>query len=290
MSDPRQRPLGRRTFLRIVGSTGAAGVAAGCSSKPVVQKIVPYLVPPEDVVPGTPLFYRTSCRECSAGCGVTARTREGRAVKLEGNPDDPIGRGALCARGQAAIQALYHPERFAGPMRRGADGALAAITWNEAEDEVVKAIAAAAAKGPGRVRMLTRLEPGASGAVQRAFLSAAGARPRDRIVLDLLDPAPLRAAGDALFGRSELPMFDLAAASSVVALGADFLESWLSPVELARRRGASAPAARGPGSPGSGHASRSRGCRPTAGSAPGVAASRRWRSGSCAGSSTRATP
>jgi molybdopterin-containing oxidoreductase family iron-sulfur binding subunit len=235
VSDQSQRPLGRRTFLEIVAGSGAASLAAGCSPRPAIQRIVPYLAPPPDVVPGTPLFYRTACRECPAGCGVTARTREGRVVKLEGNPDDPIGRGALCARGQAALQALYHPERFRAPLRRGADGRPAETTWDEAGATLAQAIGAAAAKGPGRVRMLTRLEPGATGAVQRAFLVAAGGRPRDRVVLEPLDPAPLRAASEALFGRAELPVHDLSQARAVVALGADFLEAWRSPVELSRQ-------------------------------------------------------
>jgi anaerobic selenocysteine-containing dehydrogenase/Fe-S-cluster-containing dehydrogenase component len=235
MTDRTQGPLGRRTFLAIVGGGGAAAVAGGCSPRPALERIVPYLAPPQDVVPGTPLFYRTACRECPAGCGVTARSREGRVVKLEGNPEDPVGRGALCARGQAALQALYHPERFQGPLRRGADGKLARASWDEAEAALAEAIAAAAAKGPGRVRLLTRLEPGATGAVQRAFLAAAGGRPRDRVVLEPLEPAPLRAASAALFGRDELPAFELSGARAVVALGADFLEAWRSPVELARQ-------------------------------------------------------
>ena len=81
-SDPHDLPLNRRDFLKLAG---AAGVAAGCSPRAATQKVIPFVVPPEDIVPGTPLYYRTACRECPAGCGVTARTREGRAVKLEGN-------------------------------------------------------------------------------------------------------------------------------------------------------------------------------------------------------------
>jgi molybdopterin-containing oxidoreductase family iron-sulfur binding subunit len=231
MSDPSQRALSRRTFLRILGATG---VAAGCSPKAATERLVPWVVAPEEIVPGRPVFYRTACRECAAGCGVTARTREGRVVKLEGNPEDPVGRGALCARGQAAVQALYHPERFKGPLRRGKDGATAPIAWDEAEDTVAHAIAAAQARGSGRVRLLTRLEPGATGAVQRAFVKGA-ARPEDRVVLEPLDPAPLRSAGEALFGVAELPVIDLSGARSVVALGAELVESWVSPVELARQ-------------------------------------------------------
>src|SRR5512143_372361 len=140
MSDSPTGGMPRRSFLKIAA---AAGVAAGCSPKAATQKLVPLLVPADDIVPGEPLYYRTVCRECPAGCGVTARTREGRAVKLEGNPEDPIGRGALCARGQASIQALYHPERFKGPQRRGLDGKLQPFTWDEVEERLARAIAAA---------------------------------------------------------------------------------------------------------------------------------------------------
>src|SRR6266568_5524982 len=183
---------------------GVAGIAAGCSPKAATQKLIPYLIPPQDIIPGTPLYYRTVCRECPASCGVTARTREGRAVKLEGNPEDPIGGGALCARGQAALQALYHPERFRGPQRRTPGGQLAPISWETGEDELAQALSAAAAKGPGRIRFLSRLEPGSAGALQREFMRSLGARPRDRLILEPLDPAPLRAAGHALFGAAEL--------------------------------------------------------------------------------------
>ncbi len=232
MPDRTDPGLGRRTFLKLAG---AAGAAAGCSPRAATQKLVPYLVPPEEIVPGTPLYYRTVCRECPASCGVTARTREGRVVKLEGNPEDPIGRGTLCARGQAAVQALYAPDRLKGPMRRGEAGRLAPISWDEAEDQVAQALVAARSKGPGAIRMLTRAEPGSAGAMQQAFMRALGTRPSDRIVLEPLDPAPLRSANEALFGRAELPVYDLGPARTVVAFGADFLETWLSPVELTRQ-------------------------------------------------------
>ncbi len=232
MSDPGARDYGRRTFLKIAG---AAGVVAGCSPRAATQKLIPFLVPPEDIVPGTPLYYRTVCRECPAACGVTARTREGRVVKLEGNPEDPIGRGALCARGQASLQSLYAPDRFRGPMQRGPDGKLAPLPWDAAEDRLAQAIAAARSRGPGTVRMITRSEPGSAGSLQDAFMRAIGARDGDRVVLEPFDPAPLRAAGDALFGRAEIPAYDLEAARSVVSFGADFLETWISPVEYTRQ-------------------------------------------------------
>ena len=135
--DVSESGIGRRFFLRVLGATG---VAAGCSPAHAPEKLIPLLVPPENMVPGKPLQYRTVCRECSAGCGVTARSREGRVVKLEGNPEDPISGGALCARGQAAVQELYAPDRFRRPMMRGTDGQLVAVSWDAAIAKLAEAI------------------------------------------------------------------------------------------------------------------------------------------------------
>ena len=220
--------IGRRFFLRVLGATG---VAAGCSPAHAPEKLIPLLVPPENMVPGKALHYRTVCRECAAGCGVTARSREGRVVKLEGNPEEPISGGALCARGQAAVQTLYSPDRFRGPQLRGADGKLAPISWDAAIARLAEAAKAAA---PGRVRMVTRSEPGSAGAVQRAFLGAVGSAPEHRVVIEARDPSALRGACETLYGRAELPAYDLSAARAVAAFGADFAETWVSPVELAR--------------------------------------------------------
>jgi anaerobic selenocysteine-containing dehydrogenase/Fe-S-cluster-containing dehydrogenase component len=234
MSDEPTNGMNRRTFLKVAGAAGAAAAAA-CSSPPAPQKLIPYLVPPEEIIPGMPLFYRTACRECAAGCGVTARTRDGRVIKLEGNPDDPISRGALCARGQAALQGLYAPDRFKGPMRRTAAGALESVSWDDGLAALATSLGAAMAKpSAGGVRMLTRAEPGSTGALQREFMAKLGASPAQRVVLDPFDFVSLREAGRILFGRAELPAFDLRAARTVVSFGAEFLETWLSPVEHAR--------------------------------------------------------
>src|SRR3989442_7055730 len=118
----------RRDFFKIVTATAAAATT-GC--RPAAEQILPLVVPNEQIVPGVASWFATVCRECPAGCGVIARNRDGRVVKLEGNPDHPVNSDALCSRGQAALQNLYHPDRFAGPQRR--DGAaLKSIGWDEA--------------------------------------------------------------------------------------------------------------------------------------------------------------
>ena len=115
--DPLVEHVGRRTFLKLLGAAAPAVAASACSSVPP-ERIIPYVVPPEDDVPGVATWYASSCGECPAGCGTRVRTREGRAVKIEGNPEHPINRGRLCIRGQAALQGLYNPDRLRGAHRR----------------------------------------------------------------------------------------------------------------------------------------------------------------------------
>src|SRR5436190_11418867 len=125
--------LDRRRFLKVLGVTGAGAAAASCGIGPEpTERLIPYLVQPEDQVPGVATYYATTCRECAAGCGVRVRVREGRAVKLEGNPDSPINRGRLCARGQAALQGLYNPDRISHPLVWNASGTFEAIDWDGA--------------------------------------------------------------------------------------------------------------------------------------------------------------
>src|SRR5438132_9810597 len=128
MSDQTKTPVKRRDFLKVVGASTAVA-AVGCSEH--TGKLIPYVSSPDQTVPGVSTYFATTCRECSAACGVLAETRDGRVIKLEGNPDHPLNRGALCARGQAAVQGLYNPDRIRAPMVKEG-GAWKTITWDDA--------------------------------------------------------------------------------------------------------------------------------------------------------------
>src|SRR5262245_4697138 len=134
----------RREFLKVLGATGAAATV-GCTSENV-GKLIPYVVSPDETVPGVSTYYATTCRECSAGCGLIAETRDGRVIKLEGNPEHPVNRGALCARGQAALQGLYNPDRFRGPMVKDG-GAWKPISWDNALTLVSQKLGEARSRG-----------------------------------------------------------------------------------------------------------------------------------------------
>src|SRR5205823_5501656 len=133
----------RRDFLKVLGVTGAAVTAAGCSED--AGKLIPYLVSPDQTVPGVSTYYATVCRECVAACGVISETRDGRSIKLEGNPEHPVNKGALCARGQSALQGLYNPDRFRSPMYLDG-GTWKAITWEAAIARLGAAVAGASPK------------------------------------------------------------------------------------------------------------------------------------------------
>jgi hypothetical protein len=101
----------RRDFLKVAGVSSAGAALVGCSTDEV-ERLIPYVTPPEEITPGVATWYSTVCGECPAGCGVWVKTREGRAIKLEGNPNHPISAGALCSRGHSSLQALYDPDRI----------------------------------------------------------------------------------------------------------------------------------------------------------------------------------
>src|SRR4029450_3816244 len=91
--------IDRRSFLKLAGVSAGAAAAAGCSDH--VEKLIPYVVQPGRLTPGNPVWYASTCRECAVGCGVHVKTREGRPIKLEGNPDHPANKERLRARAHA---------------------------------------------------------------------------------------------------------------------------------------------------------------------------------------------
>jgi len=111
--------ISRREFLKLAGMGAAASmVITGCgpASRYVVRE--PYAKMPEYTYNGQSTYYASTCRECPAGCGIVVRTFQGRALKIEGNDQNPVNLGKTCARGQASLQGLYNPDRIQNPVKR----------------------------------------------------------------------------------------------------------------------------------------------------------------------------
>ena len=215
--------LKRRDFFKVLGAGGAGATVAGCSTGEI-ERLIPYVTPPEEITPGVATWYASTCGECSSGCGVRVRTREGRAVMIEGNPDHPVSRGGLCSRGVSALQGLYNPDRLATPLRAGPNG-FEPISWDEASELLAERLSAG-----GRPLFLT----GTRGPTEQMLLGElAGSLNGRHVIHDALDDAALREAVNIAFGVSALPRYDIAAARFLVSFGADFLETWISPVTFA---------------------------------------------------------
>ena len=218
--------MNRRKFLKVLGVTGGgAAVLSGCSTDSA-EKILPYLVPPETELPGIATYYATTCRECPAGCGMHVRVRQGRAVKVEGNPNAPLNAGRLCGRGQVALQGLYNPDRIRSPLARGPDGTFAEISWDDALQRIAERLNTARGE---EIWFLSGNESGTFGELIREWLGAFGSS--NHLVYEPFGYEALRFANRRTFGIDAFPQYDFAAARYVISFGTDFLETWLNPVE-----------------------------------------------------------
>ena len=216
----------RRDFLKVLSVTGAATAAVGCTSGDV-EKLIPYLVSPDQTTPGVSNYYATTCRECAAGCGLIVEVRDGRAIKAEGNPQHPVNRGALCARGQSGLQGLYNPDRFRGPMKREGD-TLVATTWTEAMQTLATKLGEVKSRGQGaKVAVVNQHEQGSFPAFLDTVLGGYGIAPH--ISYDAEAPVAVAQANKVAYGAS-WPNIDFAAASLIVSFSADFLDGWGLPV------------------------------------------------------------
>ncbi len=218
--------LKRRTFLKTAALAAAGSLLPGCERE--THRLVPYVLPDDEIVPGVADWYASVCDECSAGCGVLVRVQEGRAKKVEGNPGHPVNGGKLCAKGLASVQGLYTPDRLRRPGqregRRG-EGTFIPIEWEEGLRRCAQALQ------DTRVPplMVTRPLSGTLARLLSDFMDSLGGR------LYFYAPdaeLPLHAAWHESVGDGVVPSHDLAQTDYLLSFGAPFLEHWLSPVAM----------------------------------------------------------
>jgi menaquinone reductase, molybdopterin-binding-like subunit len=217
----------RRDFLKLlaVSTTGAVlftGCKLGGYPETEFQKQSP-VEHPADIPFGRDNWYATALPAVGGGIGVIVRIFEGRAKKVEGNPDFPLNGGKTGARAQAIVQEVYHPDRIEGPMRRNGSG-FERISWSDAISEVSQLVANASSP-----LLVTEPISGAIARVAGEFAEAAGA---EHVVYEPDEYVVLRQAMQRVFGTERFPALDLANAGSIVSFGADFLHNWISPVQF----------------------------------------------------------
>lgn len=226
--------LGRRRFL---AGTGLVGLAAGCRpGKDPYAPQKPAVPIAAGVRPGSESFVLSTCGLCDAGCGIRVRVVDGRAVKIEGNPDSPVNRGGLCARGAAGLELLYHANRVRGPMRRhGRRGGnrWQPIAWDEAIAELGDRLGRlqATRQAPGLV--LIDGEPrGTTHALWSRFMAAMGSP--NHIGHGATGRAALLEPVRTMTGTAGVPGYDFERAGCVLLVGTGPLESSPQAIHLAR--------------------------------------------------------
>ncbi len=132
--------VSRRKFIALV-SASAALAAAGCSDYRGNGKIIPYRTKPEEITLGVPDYYASTYVENGQDYGILIKTREGRPIKVDGNPDHPASKGKTSAKAQAAILSLYDPERLQQPLRKNSSGILMKSTWQHIDNEISNKLA-----------------------------------------------------------------------------------------------------------------------------------------------------
>jgi molybdopterin-containing oxidoreductase family iron-sulfur binding subunit len=215
--------MSRKKFLALL-TASAAFAAAGCTGYRDKGEIVPYGKKPEEVTPGVANFYASTCTGCTQSCGVLIKTREGRPIKIDGNPDHPINRGAICARGQASVLNIYDPNRLRGPRRHGTP-----VSWKSAEEEIRAALA-----GARKIAVVTGTI--VSPTTRRVLDQFAAAYPAVRFyTLESVHDEPRRSAWERTYGNRSTPVIAWEKARVVVALESDFLGTEGNTPEQIRR-------------------------------------------------------
>jgi molybdopterin-containing oxidoreductase family iron-sulfur binding subunit len=226
--------LNRRTFLKLMGWSAAGTTLAGCDLPSTVtleegvEDVVSYLSPVEYAIPGVGVWYASTCLQCPSVCGIHGKVREGRALKLEGNPASPMNHGKLCQMGQASIQGHYNPDRLTRPLLNK-DGKLTPIGWDEAWQLILDKVGPVAGLSGERFAWMTGTVSGHQAVLLDSFMQSIGSG--HHFVHEVIAPSVLRAVQQDMLGEA-MPRMDLDNAKLIVSFGADFLGSWVAPLHF----------------------------------------------------------
>ena len=223
----------RRDFLKYLGfGLGAATVAAGCDIP--VRRAIPYVIKPDEIVPGVAVYYASSFVQGGDYCAILVKTREGRPIKFEGNPLSKVTMGGTSARAQASVLSLYDTSRLNGPYRIK-DGAIqrpakkteSGPSWVEIDKDILGKLTTAA-----RIRIVshTILSP----MTKKALADFKAKFPNTEVVMyDPVSSSGILQANQNSFNQAVIPNYHFDKAQVIVSFDADFLGTWISPIEYA---------------------------------------------------------
>lgn len=213
----------RRDFLKYFGFSISAVALAACNKTPV-KNAIPYIVKPENITPGIPNWYASTCNACAANCSILVKTREGRPIKIEGNAESPVFKGAVCGAGQASLLGMYDNERLRGPKSKGAE-----ISWEKIDSEIPAALA-----GAKSIALVTGTLNSPS--TNKAIAEFSAKYPQTKVIqYEAFSQGALAAATKQAYGVNAVPGYRFDLANVIVSFGADFLGTWISPAEYTKQ-------------------------------------------------------
>ena len=222
--------ISRRKFLALF-TASAAFAAAGCSDYRDKGAIVPYNKKPEEITPGVPNRYASTCTLCPNACGILIKTREGRPIKVDGNPDHPVSKGKICAKGQAGVLTLYDPERLKDPMVMSGGNATT-TSWQAVDEKIISELKANVSSGK-EIAIITHtiLSP----SQKKLFDDFMSAFPTAKVYsYELTNDSNQRNAFKKSYGTDAVPAVKLDEAKIILSLESDFLGNEGNAVEQAR--------------------------------------------------------
>lgn len=213
----------RRDFLKYVGfSVSAAALAASCEMP--VRKAIPYVMKPEEMTPGVPNYYASTFFDGADFCPILVKTRDGRPIKIEGNPESSITKGNTTARTQASVLSLYDKQRLQYASKSGNE-----ISWDQADQEVIAALEKANNSGKEILILSSSvLSPSTKSLVGEFANKYPTAK---HVAYDAISYSALAEAHANVFGMSAIPAYHFDKAEVIVSFSADFLGTWLNPAQ-----------------------------------------------------------
>ncbi len=215
---------GRRDFLKLLGFSVAAASLAACEAP--VKKAIPYLNKPDEISPSIANFYASTYFIDGEYCSILVKTREGRPIKIEGNKLSSVTKGGTGARTQASVLSLYDTERekYKEFLEAGS-----VIAMQEADTKIKGKLSASR-----NIRIVspTIISPSTKSVIAEFIAKYPGTR---HIMYDANSAYGILKANQESFGKAMIPSYNFDKAEVVVSFGADFLGTWLSPVEFARQ-------------------------------------------------------
>ncbi|MDN3669744.1 TAT-variant-translocated molybdopterin oxidoreductase [Echinicola jeungdonensis] len=212
----------RRDFLKLMGFSLAAASLAACEAP--VRKAIPYVNKPVDVHPSVPNYYASTFVSGGDYASIVVKTREGRPIKIDGNKLSPINQGGVNALVEASVLSLYDKQRLTAPYKGGQK-----TDWASIDKEVASKL-----KSAGNVKLVTNtiLSPSTDKAIQQLSDSVGGL---DVVTYDPVSSYGITKANETYYGKAALPDYSFDKANVIVSFGADFLGSWISPIEFAKQ-------------------------------------------------------